>query len=120
MSARGELIKVLTPLGFEEGNTIFLQGTLGDREYPKEFFTFFNDDSEDLYIDDKIYQTLYYFTLNFYSVDPERVENMMEEIKPLLKQNSFIVEGKGYDAYSDEPSHTGRSINIIYVKNYNN
>ena len=63
---------------------------------------------------------LFRSSLNFYSVDPEKVSNMFKIIKDtptaksLLKKAGFIVSGAGYDVPSDEPTHTGRGISLLY------
>ena len=44
IDVKDKLIKLIETLGFVEGDTIFLQGTLGqDEAYPSSFFTFFNN-----------------------------------------------------------------------------
>jgi hypothetical protein len=58
--------------------------------------------------------------LNFYSEDPALVNEILISAKRLLKQAGFIVNGKGYDVPSDEVTHTGRGINILYMENQNN
>lgn len=119
IDVKDKLIKLIEPLGFVEGETIFLQGTLGsDEAYPDSFFTFFNDETEELYSDNIPYKAFWYIELNFYSNDPAKVNTIFETLKPLLKSNGFKVEGKGFDVPSDEPTHTGRGINIIYEDIY--
>jgi hypothetical protein len=36
------------------------------------------------------------------------------EAKALLKEAGFIVSGAGYDVASDEDSHTGRGIEVLF------
>lgn len=97
---------------------IFLQGTLSnDTAYPDSFFTFFNNNSNDsMFYDNQETQTIWDFDLNFYSNDPELVNSVLLEAKSLLKAQDFIVNGAGYDVLSDEVTHTGRGINIIYIQ----
>ena len=40
----------------------------------------------------------------------------MEEAINKLKAEHFIVPGKGYDAETDEPTHTGRGINVLFLE----
>lgn len=104
------LIETIESLGFP----IFLQGSLGEDEpYPESFFTFWNNAADgDAFYDNNEQQIIWDFDLNFYSTDSELVNTKLLEAKALLKAKGFIVTGKGYDVYSDEPSHTGRGINV--------
>lgn len=109
------LISLLESFGFP----VFLQGSLDESEaYPQSFFTFWNNDSYDNnhYDNDPISYT-WNFDVNFYSTDPELVNTMLLNAKTLLKQNGFIITGKGYDVASDEPTHTGRGMNALIVEN---
>lgn len=108
------LIKTLKPLGFP----IKKQGSLNKEEpYPESFFTFWNNDSfDDSYYDNEEHQTIWDFDLNFYSIDPELVEEKIREAKKLLKEQGFIVNGNGYDVASDEKTHTGRGINVLIME----
>lgn len=92
------------------GYPVYLQGTLHENEaYPEHFFTYFNNDSEDLnHYDNNPIAYVWYFDIMFYSIDPELVMQMIEQARVLLKQNGFIITGKGFDVMSDEPTHTGR------------
>lgn len=114
MDVKQLLIDTLEPFGYE----IILQGSLSDNEaYPDNFFTFFNNESSsDSFYDNKETRTIWDFDLNFYSNDPETVNTTLIEAKTLLKNVGFIIDGKGYDVLSDEPTHTGRGINVIYVE----
>lgn len=108
------LIKALEHFGFP----IFQQGSLNkDDPYPDSFFTFWNNDSaDDDFYDNKENRYIWDFDVNFYSNDPELVNTKLLEAKKILKQNGFIVHGKGYDVASDEPTHTGRGINVLKIE----
>lgn len=105
------LIKTLEPFGYP----IFLQGSLNeDDAYPESFFTFWNNDTYDsAFYDNQEHKTIWDFDLNFYSVDPALVNEMLIKAKQKLKEQGFIVDGKGYDVLSDEPTHTGRGIHVL-------
>lgn len=119
IDVKDKLIKLIETLGYVEGDTIILQGTLGaDDAYPASFFTFFNPETVELYADNVPYKAFWYIELNYYSNDPTSVNTIFETLKPLLKSNGFKVEGKGFDVPSDEPEWTGRGINIIYEDIY--
>lgn len=107
------LVELLQSFGFP----VFLQGTLSATvPYPQSFFTFWNNETFDTrhYDNDPIGCT-WNFDVNFYSVDPELVNSILLQAKALLKEHGFIITGKGYDLYSDEPTHTGRGMQVIIV-----
>lgn len=112
-----KLIKALEPLGYP----IRRQGSLGENEkYPESFFTFWNNSSYDeMFYDNQEHSTVWDFDLNFYSVDPILTNTILLKAKEFLKKEGFIVDGKGYDVASDEPTHTGRGINALYIQNVN-
>ena len=81
------------------------------------FFTFWNSDAPDhSYYDNRSYGTAWAFMVNFYSIDPELTYSVPEAARDLLKENGWIVPGRGYDVYSDEPTHTGRGITVYYLE----
>lgn len=108
------LIETIQSLGYP----IFLQGSLSKEEaYPDTFFTFWNNDSIDVeFYDNEAFSTVWDFDLNVYSNKPSLVNTLLLEAKKLLKQKGFIVNGKGYDVGSDEPTHTGRGINVLKIE----
>lgn len=97
---------------------VFLQGSLAkDEPYPTSFFTIWNDETLDgNHYDNDAISIVWDFTIYFYSVDPALVNTVLVQAKTLLKQNGWIVGGKGYDVPSDEPSHTGRAIDALFVE----
>jgi len=97
---------------------VMQQGSLSeDEEYPETFFTFWNNAiDESSHYDNKANNYVWDFDLNVYSIDPERVNILLIEAKKKLNEVGFIVNGKGYDVASDEPSHTGRGIKIQKIE----
>jgi hypothetical protein len=97
---------------------VYQQGSMSDSEkYPDSFFTFFNNETnDDRFFDNQETVTIWDFDLNIYSVDPEVVNGTLREAKQLLKAAGFIVNGLGYDVLSDEETHTGRGINVLYIE----
>lgn len=100
------------------GYPVFLQGSLQkDEAYPASFFTFWNNSVDgDAFYDNDEHAYTWNFDLNFYSNNPELVNIKLLEAKALLKQNGFIVSGKGYDVASDEIGWTGRGINVLKLE----
>lgn len=108
------LIQTISTLGYP----IFQQGSLGeDVQYPESFFTFWNNEVPgDEFYDNTEHSYIWDFDLNFYSSDPALVNTKLLEAKALLKAQGFIVNGKGHDVASDEPTHTGRGINVRKIE----
>jgi hypothetical protein len=105
-----KFIDVVESLGFP----LHLQGTIG--EYENNFFTWWNNSTNSNgHYDNDEHAIIYDFDLNAYSIDPKTPYEMLENAKALLKQNGFTVSGVGYSVASDEPTHTGRGINILFV-----
>ena len=106
------LISTLETLGYP----VRLQGSLLPAEsYPDSFFTYWNDsaDGTSFYSNDER-AILWSYSLNFYSNDPLLVNTKLVEAKRLLRSAGWIVSGAGYDVPSDEPTHTGRGISLLY------
>ena len=99
---------------------IFLQGSLDNSDrYPDDFFTFWNNETVDAsFYDNEEKSTIWDFDLNYYSISPTRANEVLLTCKRLLKNEGFIVSGAGYDVMSDEPTHTGRGINVMFVDRY--
>lgn len=109
-----KLIEILETFGYP----VIRQGSLGqDEEYPDSFFTFWNNDSPDhAHYDNAEYGTEWDFDVNFYSIDPEKTYQVLADARIKLKQNKWIIPGKGYDVASDEVTHTGRGMRIFYLE----
>lgn len=100
---------------------VIRQGCMGaDEEYPNDFFTFWNNSSDDeSFYDNQPAGTAWDFDVNFYSSDPNNVSTYLIRAIEELRKVGFIISGKGYDVASDEPSHIGRGINAIYIERNN-
>ena len=109
-----KLIEILETFGYP----VVRQGSLGpDEEYPDSFFTFWNNDSPDhAHYDNAEYGTEWDFDVNFYSIDPEKTYQVLANARIKLKQNKWIIPGKGYDVASDEVTHTGRGMRVFYLE----
>ncbi len=107
-----KLIEILGALGYP----VRLQGSLlPDESYPDHFFTFWNDSADGTsYYSNNEGAILWAYSLNFYSVDPLLVNTKLLEAKALLKSAGWVVSGAGYDVPSDEVTHTGRGISLLY------
>lgn len=108
------LIELLSSLGYG----VYRQGSFTEGDsYPDSFFTFWQTDSPDhAHYSNKDYGTAWRFDVNFYSVDPEKTYSVIDLARTLLKQNKWIIPSRGYDVYSDEPTHTGRGMQALYLQ----
>ena len=106
------LISTLEALGYP----VRRQGSLlPDEPYPDHFFTFWNDSADGVsYYSNNEGAILWQYSLNFYSSDSTMVTAKLLEAKALLKAAGWIVNGAGYDIASDESTHTGRGITVLY------
>ena len=109
---------LINTLSAEFDYPIYLQGSLSDDdEYPASFFTYWNNTTTDGgFYDNYETLTVWDLDLNFYSNDPSLVNSVLLEAKTLLKAVGFIPDGSGYDLISDEPTHTGRGMNLLFVE----
>lgn len=106
------LISTLESLGYP----VRLQGSLlPDESYPDNFFTYWNDSADgDSYYSNNEWAIVWAYSLNFYSTDPLLVSSKLLEAKNLLVKAGFTVSGAGYSVPSDEDTHTGRGISLLY------
>ena len=111
---KDELISLLETFGYP----VRLQGSFAeDEQYPESFFTFWNNDSSDgSHYDNDAVSYIWDFDVNFYSIDPALVNTVLLDARRLMKSNGWIMSGKGHDLASDEPTHTGRGINVKYIE----
>lgn len=95
------------------------QGSLApDEAYPATFFTFWNNDEVgESFYDNDTALVVYDFDVNVYSNNPTTTYELLSQARKLLKQNNWIIASRGYDVASDEISHTGRGMRVLYLKN---
>lgn len=107
------LIQLLESFGFP----VLRQGSLTEgKKYPSDFFTFWNIDSPiHANYNNADYGTAYAYYVNFYSDDPDNTYNVLANARALLKAGGWAVPSKGYDVASDEPTHTGRGMEVYYL-----
>lgn len=98
---------------------VIQQGSMAAEDpYPDDFFTFFNNSADGTgFYDNEEHRIIWDFDLNFYSNDPTHVNSILMSLKAPLRDAGFTVTGGGYDVLSDEPTHTGRGINVLYLEN---
>jgi hypothetical protein len=109
-----KMIEIVKTLGYE----VFLQGSMSeDIVYPDTFFTYWNNSAYGaMFYDNDENSVVWDFDLNIYSNNPSLVNSLLLEAKVLLKENEFIVTGKGRSLPTDQPSHTGRGITVLFIE----
>ena len=85
--------------------------------YPETFITFWNNDSPDhSHYDDKRYGTAWDYNIYVYSSDPDVVYSLLDQVREAFEEAGWICPSKGFDANSDEASHSGRGIEIYKLE----
>ena len=97
---------------------VFRQGSLAaDEPYPKTFFTFWNrDEVEHSSYDNDTVLVDWTFTVNVYSNDPDLVYSLLDQARTLLKNAGYVITDRGYDLTSDEITHIGRGMVVMYLE----
>lgn len=100
----------------ELGYPVIKQGSLPpDEPYPDNFFTYWNNASDGVsFYDNDENGILWSYSVNSYSTNERNVDSNLIAAKKRLRQAGFIVYGSGYDVASDEPTHTGRGMTVLY------
>lgn len=101
-----ELEKILKATGYPAA----LQGTIGD--YPESFYTYWNFETPETFYDDTAAYAVWGFWIFFFSADPALVESETSAAIARLRAAGWVVDGRGEDALSDEPTHTGRRLTV--------
>lgn len=105
------LIETLEGFGYP----VFRQGSLSENDpYPEHFFTFWNNDSDGEFYNNTESFVIWDYDLNFYSTDPGEVYSVTADAVKRLREVGFTIGGRGYDVPSDEITHTGRGMNLLY------
>ena len=101
-----ELEKILKATGYPAS----LQGTIGD--YPESFYTYWNFETPETFYDDTAAYAVWGFWIFFFSADPALVESETSAAIARLRAAGWVVDGRGEDALSDEPTYTGRRLTV--------
>lgn len=111
------LIELLSTLKYP----VIRQGSLApDETYPDTFFTFWNnDETEHSAYDNDTVNVDYDFDVNVYSTNPNTAYQLLSQARKLLKENGWIIATRGYDVASDEITHIGRGMEILFLKTEN-
>lgn len=108
------LIEILSTFKYP----VYRQGSMSnDAAYPETFFTFWNNGSPDhAHYDNAEYGSEWDFDVNVYSSNPSLTYSLLDSARTALKAAGWIIPSKGYDIGSDEPTHTGRGMQALYLQ----
>ena len=97
---------------------VYRQGSMSmDATYPATFITFWNNNSPDhAHYDNSEYGTEWDYNVYVYSSDPSTTYTLLASIRTALKAAGWIVTSQGFDAASDEATHSGRGIECLYLQ----
>lgn len=97
---------------------VIRQGSLGENDtYPATFFTFWNNsETGEEFYDNGVWKVVHDYDVNVYSNDPSTTYSLLREARDLLKSNGWICGDMGHDIASDEITHTGRGIDMIFLE----
>lgn len=111
---KDRLIELLETFGYP----VLQQGSMSDEEeYPMTFITYWNNETpQGMFYDNRSHKTDWDFDVNIYTCDVLKLDDKLNEIIDLLQANGFVVDSNGYDVMSDEKTHVGRGVNVIYAE----
>lgn len=97
---------------------VYRQGSMSnDAEYPETFITFWNNTSDNhAYYNNDEYGTTWDFNIYVYSSNPSLAYSVLADVRAALKSAGWITPSKGFDVGSDQPSHIGRGLEILYLE----
>ena len=95
---------------------VIRQGSMpSDAKYPATFFTFWNRTEDGVsFYDNEAAAVAHEFDVNVYSSDPSLTYSLLDSARALLKSNGWIIVTRGYDVRSDEITHTGRGMEVVF------
>lgn len=107
------LITILESYGYP----VIRQGSLAkDAAYPASFFTFWNnEETGHSFYDNDAASIDNDFSVYFYSSDPDLAYSALRTARDDLKSNGWTISSYGFDADSDEITHIGRGMRILYL-----
>ncbi len=111
-----DIVELLETLGFP----VYRQGSLNpEKEFPSAFFTYWNFETpESGFYDNEPTSALWGYWVYCYSDDADTTYSLLEKARKLLKENDFILDGKGEDAPSGAETHTGRMFTAYFIEKY--
>lgn len=114
------LINILENIEIPDGVSYkaYRQGSIPEEmEYPDTFFTFWNNNTvEHSAYDNNTTIEQYDFDVYVYSTDIDLCINLLSKARKMLKDNGWIIDTISFDAYSDEITHVGKGMRVLFLK----
>ena len=100
------------------GYPVIRQGSLSpNAAYPDTFLTFWNDDEDgNSFYDNECCSVVHEFSVYVYSNNPSLTYSVLRDARAVLREYGWIIASRGYDAQSDEPTHTGRGFDVQFLE----
>ena len=99
---------------------VYRQGSMAkDAAYPDTFFTFWENPESTTDYDNETKFVIYDYNIYVYSNNPVVLATTLSAARSLLKANGFIILERGFDAASDEQSHSGKMFEVGYINQEN-
>lgn len=93
----------------EIGKPYFRQGSMSDRDYAPEFFTFWNVDTPNLQIrDNKTKSYVEFVQIGYYTNNADLIYSRMDEFIQKAKEKGFVIASNPHDANADKENYFGR------------
>lgn len=101
-----------------QGLPVYLQGSMADDEsYPEQFITYQNLATDGgMYYDNQEGAVVWSYNVAVYATRPDVAQSTLMKIRDELRALDFVASGAGHDMISDEPTHTGRGLDVLYVE----
>lgn len=111
-----ELCEILKSIGYP----VFLQGSLtAADEYPAAFFTYWCFEApESAFYDNQPHSAAWGYWVYAYADTPETVDVMADQAREKLRAAGWTMNGRPIDANSDEPTHTGKMLEVYKIERY--
>lgn len=101
-----------------QGLPVYLQGSMADDEsYPEQFITYQNIATDGgMYYDNREGVVVWSYNVAIYATRPDVAQSTLMKVRDELRALDFVASGAGHDMISDEPTHTGRGLDVLYVE----
>jgi hypothetical protein len=108
-----ELFALLDEIGYP----YFRQGSMSDKDYKPEFFTYWNiDTTNDSFYDNNETRYIEYIQVGLYTNNARSVYTLMDDFIERAKNRGFVIVGRPQDANADKTEYFGR---VCYLRKIN-
>lgn len=114
MTVENTLIVTLKTFGYP----VLRQGSLTEKQpYPATFITWWNNSEQGAaFYDNKTTAVKYSFYVNVYSTSADTAYTLLRQVRNALKDIGYVAPDRGHDVASDEPTHVGRGMEVLFLQ----